>query len=434
MKRKFLSFVALALLLCMLVGAVGCNTANADAKPTEAPTEQPTSSPTDAPSTDAPSTDVPSEKPTEESTEAPTEEPTEKPTESPTENPTEKPTEKPTDEPEEPVELEEMYYYFPENAYLFKTYGRMQETADGLYCDPSASGLEFSGIMKGEVILELEVDRNTYFTVFVDGERIDERFLVEPTDTALTLVDFGEEEAEHTVRVLKQTEPKRSLVTLKAVTLTGYLEEAPEDKLFYIEFIGDSITSGTGIFGNSSTTSNVDKTYEYQDATSNYAFRTAEALNADFSLVSCSSIGICSGWNSYIEKEYYPAASFFRDREAQCDFERIPDLVVINLGTNDYTKGCSEKLFKERAEELIYAVRDSYSPSVDIVWVYNMMNDGHQSWVLELLEELGGESNGLYAIKMDKNNAGGTNHPNLDAHIAVAEKLTAFIEEKDLLF
>lgn len=47
---------------------------------------------------------------------------------------------------------------------------------------------------------------------------------------------------------------------------------------FYIEFIGDSITSGTGIFGSSSTNGSADKVYLYQDATSNYAFRTSDAL------------------------------------------------------------------------------------------------------------------------------------------------------------
>jgi hypothetical protein len=232
----------------MLIGAVGCNSAD-----------------TNEPATDAPTTDAPTDKPTEA------------PTDKPTDKPTEKPTEKPTDAP---VELEEMFYYFPEYSHLFKKHGRVLETDTGLICDASASGLEFSGVMTGEVILELKVDRNTYYTVFIDGERVDKRFLVTPDDSSITIADFGDEQGEHSIRVLKQTEPKRSLATITAVTLTGYLEEAPADKLFYIEFIGDSITSGTGIFGNS-TTGGIDGT-ELQDATSNYAFQTAEALNADF--------------------------------------------------------------------------------------------------------------------------------------------------------
>jgi hypothetical protein len=384
----------------MLIGAVGCNSAD-----------------TSEPATDAPATDSPTDKPTEV------------PTDKPTDKPTEKPTEKPTDEP---LELEEMFYYFPENAFLFKKYGRMQETDEGLRCDPAAAGLEFSGIMKGEVILELEVDRNTYFTVFVDGERIDERFRVTPDDKQITLVDFGEEQGEHNVRVLKQTEAKRSLCTITAVTLTGILEEAPADKQFYIEFIGDSITSGTGIFGNS-TTGGIDGT-ELQDATSNYAFQTAEALGADFSLVSCSSIGICSGWNSYIEKQYYPCASYFRDTEEKYDFERVPDLVVINLGTNDQTKGCKDKDFKERVEELVNLVRDSYGEKVEILWIYDMMNYGKQDLVLATLDEMGGELMGLYTLKVKRDNNGGTSHPDLKAHGIVAQQLIEFIEDNYLLY
>lgn len=407
MKRNFSGIIASLLLICMLLGAVGCNTADTPDIPTDAPTEAPTAAPTDAP------------------TEAPTDAPTAAPTDAPTDAPT---------EPIDPSELEETFYYFPEFLDYFKTYGRVQESDRGLVCDPSASGIEFNGVMTGEVILELEVDRNTHYTVFIDGERVDERFLVEPDQKSIVIADFGETAEEHTVRVLKQTEPKRSLATIFGVTLTGYLNDAPEDDLFYIEFIGDSITSGTGIFGSSSTSGSANQVYIYQDATSNYAFRTAEALEADFSLVSCSSIGLATGWNDYIESEYYPAASYFRDENAKYDFERTPDLVVINLGTNDYTKGCSEKQFKGRVEELIDMVRDNYSPSVDIVWVYNMMNDGKHEWILETLEDMGGEDNRLYSIKVERNNEGGTEHPDLDAHIKTADALIEFIKEHDLLY
>ena len=72
MKRKLFALISIALLLCMLVGAVGCNSADRD-----------------VPATDAPATDAPTDKPTE------------KPTDKPTDKPTEKPTEKPTDDGKE---------------------------------------------------------------------------------------------------------------------------------------------------------------------------------------------------------------------------------------------------------------------------------------------------------------------------------------------
>ena len=190
--------------------------------------------------------------------------------------------------------------------------------------------------------------------------------------------------------------------------------------------------SGTGIFGNS-TTGGIDGT-ELQDATSNYAFQTAEALNADFSLTSCSSIGVCTGWNSYIEKEYYPCASYFRDKEAKYDFARTPDLVVINLGTNDQTKGCNTKDFKARVDELVTLVRDSYFSDVKILWIYDMMNFGKQDLVMSTLEAMGGEDAGLYTLKVTRNNDGGTSHPNFAAHCTVAKELTDYINSKDLLY
>ena len=58
MKRKLFALISIALLLCMLIGATGCNSAD-----------------TNEPATDAPTTDAPTDKPTEAPTETTTEEP-----------------------------------------------------------------------------------------------------------------------------------------------------------------------------------------------------------------------------------------------------------------------------------------------------------------------------------------------------------------------
>ena len=67
-----------------------------------------------------------------------------------------------------------------------------------------------------------------------------------------------------------------------------------------------------------------------------------------------------------------------------------------------------------------------------IVWAYNMMGDCCFDWTQPVLEELGGEDAGIYWIKLDQNNGGGKGHPTLEAQIAAAEKLTAFINEEVL--
>ena len=138
--------------------------------------------------------------------------------------------------------------------------------------------------------------------------------------------------------------------------------------------------------------------------------------------------------DSYIEKDYYPCASYFRDTEEKYDFERVPDLVVINLGTNDQSKGCKDKDFKERVEELVNLVRDSYGENVEILWIYDMMNYGKQDLVLATLDEMGGELMGLYTLKVTRDNNGGTSHPDLKAHGVVAQQLIDFIEENYLLY
>ena len=93
-------------------------------------------------------------------TEAPTEPATEKPTQKPTEKPTEKPKAEDNDS-----SLSRKTYNISKDWKNFKLLGRTQDVNGGVACDFTASGIEFQGVMTGEVVLSLSCDRNTYFTV-----------------------------------------------------------------------------------------------------------------------------------------------------------------------------------------------------------------------------------------------------------------------------
>ena len=333
--------------------------------------------------------------------------------------------------PTEPIKLVPNTYDFCQNRENFKRYGRMQELESGLTCDFTASGVEFCGRMVGDVTISLTCSSDTYFTVFIDNVRQEERFYATDTTKELCIATFAEA-GDHTVRMLKQTEAQKSLCVLESVSITGLLYAAPENREILIEFIGDSITSGYGNLGTPSTP--VAGIASMQDGTQTFAFLTAQALDVDHNMVSCSGIGIAKGWTSVNELTFYQRASYYRDENTlHQDTSRVPDLIVINLGTNDQDRGCDEESFKNGLREFLTYIRKLYGSDVPIVWMYNMMTYGCFTWARPIIAEFGGESAGIYALQLTPNKLGAGNHPSLEAHYEASARLTQFICDKKLL-
>ena len=315
----------------------------------------------------------------------------------------------------------------------FKLYGRMQKVSSGVTCDLTASGIEFSGTFTGSVNLTLNASADTYFTVYIDGVRSETRFYAKPGLSTLKIADFAET-GQHTIRVLKQSELQRSYTELRSVRINGKLDDAPAAKKVYIEVIGDSITCG---YGNLCTKGTADAgTALYEDGTQAFPFMTAEALGADYSIMGCSGVGIDKGWTAFSESDFYPQWSYYRDKTGNpYDFSsaRVPNLVIINLGTNDVAKGSTEETFKEKAKALIEYIRTAYGKDVNIIWTHDMMGESRATWVKDLFAGMGGESAGLYSVTLNTDKTGGGSHPSIDGHKTATEILTAFINEKNLL-
>ena len=76
-----------------------------------------------------------------------------------------------------------------------------------------------------------------------------------------------------------------------------------------------------------------------KDGINNYTGQTARALNAEYNVVGLSGRGAFGGGGSDQNRRgrVYEKASYRRKEAANWNFDSWqPDLVVINLGTNDY--------------------------------------------------------------------------------------------------
>lgn len=88
----------------------------------------------------------------------------------------------------------ERHYPLAEIADKIKPVGRVFWESNGLACDHTASGIEFNAYIQGELRIVLQCDRITYFTIFLDGERLTERFRVPGGNQSREItVDISEE-------------------------------------------------------------------------------------------------------------------------------------------------------------------------------------------------------------------------------------------------
>lgn len=319
------------------------------------------------------------------------------------------------------------------NSDKIKVYGRHSVSTSGITVDWSAAGIEFNAECFGDISVTVSSTKSTYFAAYINGEKVDKLFLAGEGTNTLKIAE-GLDYGVYTVKLLKCANVVQANCIAESIKLDGKLLDAPADKELLIEFIGDSITCGYGVIeGATSDSANVG-TYKYCDATSAFAYLTAEKLDADWRIEGVSGAGMVSGYTSYTVPEIYYTHTWTRNKTKQYDFasERVPDVIVINLGTNDQSKSSNAEAFKTAVKTFVTTIREKYGKDIPIVWAYGMMNDAMNTHVKSVFESLGGAANGYYTLKLTQNKKGGNGHPNAAGQIKAAEELTKFLKENVL--
>ncbi len=355
-----------------------------------------------------------------------------------------------------PVDPNAMQTYELTASSPVKVTGRQTVLNTGLALDHSASGVEFNVTLTApsDVNATMAAGDGIFFTVYIDGVRQDKRIqftaMRGTTQTLAKQLSVGT----HNIRLVRETENAKGAFTLASLSFKGVFAEKPQDKPYYIEFLGDSITCGTGNLhkylegatnpyeimanqnGTCTDTMGDNNPTDEQSATYSYAFLAAEALGADASLICRTGIGLIGGWGSTMP-DYFEFTSAIRDETITGVYipDQKPDLVVINLGTNDvYThdSGTYNEDFKIAVKWLIQIIRWKYNDSdLKILWTSGMMNHAKKALVQQAIDEMNDEN--LYTFFDYASTAGGHNgHPTYPAHQAAAELLAAYIRENIL--
>jgi len=381
-------------------------------------------------------------------------------TETPTENIPDIP-EAPTEPPYDPEKITE-YALNSESPVLVT--GRTVELSEGLALDLSASTVRFRTRRAGDVSLRGTVggECELYFTVYVDNVRVCDRIMF-PVGESTQVIAENLSDQNHTIEIVRQTEGQYGTFTAERLIMKGStLGEKPAERDHYIEFIGDSITCGSGVLckyirRNDLThylpTQTGDCLYDIgygqwkeEDVTNSYAYLTARALRADCSFISYSAIGLMRSWMNlgFNAQDLYRRGAYLREGGDVYDFStaRKPDLVVINLGTNDiglmnggqggYVGKITDAQYKQAVKNFINQIRASYNdPDLKIVWAVGLMGLATYSLAQEAIREMNDEN--LYTYRFSSAMDGHRDHPCMKQSVQAASAFRFYLDREGIL-
>lgn len=280
------------------------------------------------------------------------------------------------------------------------------------------------------------------FMVEIDDE-LPYRINYSANDSVQTLAE-GLPEGIHRVRVMYAIEGYELKPAFKGFYLDHgcHLAEAPVLPERRIEFIGNSITCGYGV---ESENPKDPFTYDTENHFYTYAARTARALKAQHLVVARSGIGIYRNYAAPRSgsKDCMPAmyeqVLFTDSTELWNHALYTPDVVCINLGTNDISLNDYDMdLLTDGYRRFMKKLRSIY-PKAKLVLLSGSMTDSQAlSDIKKAMDTVADEmhKNGdkeVYRFDMSPQTGslgmGASYHPSMRQHQKMASELTAFLKK-----
>jgi lysophospholipase L1-like esterase len=287
----------------------------------------------------------------------------------------------------------------------------------------SWSGVNINASFTGsQVSMDLKDGSNANrFTVVVDGGT-PKTITTASGQTSIALAT-GLTNGTHSVVVWRNTEAKIGVSEFSSLSnfgTGGSLLAAPAAPDRRIEVIGDSLSAGAGVEGTSTTCS------PSIDAFTNnylaYGSVAARAVKADIVTIAYSGAGVYQGYSS--TDPLIPAIydySIPNDKSAW-DFSKYqPHVVVINLGTNDFSQSRNPgQAFVDAYVTFVKHIRSKYATAN---FILIDMYGGTQGTAINTVSttlKSGGESKvEVLSLVVSNNNTACNSHPNTAAQQAM---------------
>lgn len=285
----------------------------------------------------------------------------------------------------------------------------------------------------GSLSLEAGDTGRDYFNVWIDRDPSAEPDRVVVIDRDTTLVLFSQKERRpqtHRIVIQKRTEAEQGRATFRSFEAEGRILQAEGIRERVIEFIGDSYTCGYG-----SENSVRDDPFRPADEnpSKTYADILCRYFGADGIRVAHSGQGICRNYNDAGRGTHMPdryLRTFDLAESPAWTFNTpVPDLVVIYLGTNDFSTGRQPAFseFKTGYDRLLKAVKEYYGAQCPVLCVAPMHSPDHLDYIRRVVESCGLPAvyyAGLPArIHNNETDLGASWHPNYNGHLKKAYSL-----------
>ena len=270
--------------------------------------------------------------------------------------------------------------------------------------------------------LDLSDTGGSELAVFVDGS---EHPKIVATAGRKTYAVAGLDAGTHELLVWRRSESFVGLTQFHGVALDdgGALLSPPAPLTRRIEIVGDSLTCGYGNEGapGCNFTSGTENNYLA------YGSVAARLVNAELSTVAWSGLGMYRNYND-VDASAKPLPYFYDDalptNGAKWDFSKfVPDVVVINLGTNDSsTHGDPGQPFVDAYIAFVKRVRAKY-PSAFIACID--ASSGVTADIANVVAAIkGGGDSKIEAIAITGQNGQGCDgHPNVASDQAMGQSL-----------
>lgn len=299
--------------------------------------------------------------------------------------------------------------------------------APGTYIEAKFTGLFCKIEINDEVLWG---NSHNYIDIVIDGARK----RIQTTGKSNTIIAAENlADAEHTLLICKDTEAKIGYLEFVGIRCKE-LKELPPPPSRKIEFIGNSITCGTGS-DLSEVACDTKQWYDQHNAYMSYGPVTARKLNAQWHLSSYSGIGLIhSCCNLTINMPEIYSKLYFEKESPEWNVNQyIPDVITICLGQND---GLQDSMkFCNAYVTFIHTLR-TYYPKAYIVCITSPMADavltkGMKNYLTGIVQKLNsqGDTNVFTFFFSRSYNSGCGGHPDLNEHQLIANELSGFIRK-----
>lgn len=299
--------------------------------------------------------------------------------------------------------------------------GRTLATPDG---DVSFdwSGVYAETVLDGKALrLRVSDTGESYYDLFIDGKKAG-KFNVNSADTTITIAEKLPR-GRHTIEIKKRTEGEHSTATFHEFILpAGGSLTATAPRSRHIEIIGNSLTAGYGTEG-------LDRNEPFKISTENcnlsYSTIVPRYFDADYTLIAHSGQGANRNYGdsvrtSAVSMRQRIMQTFDKDTASAWDFSiRKPDLVIINLGANDFSTEPHpyRSEFVKSYTEILTKLLDKYGKEQNILCLMPYaVSAPVESYYTEAIANAGGKNIHFLRMPVDLINTtsdlGSSWHPN----------------------